>query len=82
MIHNDVFGHVPIPSLGGHFYYVTFINDLSKNTSFYFLKKKSDLFKKIEFKLLMENQIGKKIKVLRTDNGGEFCGKEFKKFCK
>ena len=23
-----------------------------------------------------------KIKVLRTDNGGEFCGNEFKEFCK
>ena len=30
----------------------------------------------------MENQTKKKIKVLRTDNGGEFCGKEFEEFCK
>jgi hypothetical protein len=28
-----------------------------------------------EFKSLVENQTDKKIKVLRTDNGGEFCGK-------
>ena len=30
----------------------------------------------------MENQTEKKIKVLRTDNGGEFCSKEFEEFGK
>ena len=30
----------------------------------------------------MENQTEKKIKVLRTDNGGEFCSKEFEEFYK
>ena len=30
----------------------------------------------------MENQTEKKIKVLRIDNGGEFCSKEFKEFYK
>ena len=30
----------------------------------------------------MENHTEKKIKVLRTDNGGEFCSKEFEEFCK
>jgi hypothetical protein len=35
-----------------------------------------------EFKSLVENQTDKKIKVLRTDNGGELCGKDFEQFCK
>ena len=30
----------------------------------------------------MEYQTEKKIKALRTDNGGEFCKKEFEEFCK
>ena len=30
----------------------------------------------------MENQIEKKIKMLRIDNGGEFCIKEFEELCK
>jgi hypothetical protein len=76
LIHNDLFGLVPIPSLGGSMYYVSFIDDFSRNTRLYFLKKKSDVFNKFkEYKALVENQIGKKIKVLRTDNGGELCEK-------
>ena len=81
LIHNDVFGHVPIPSLGWSLYYVIYIDDFYKNTWLYFLKKKSEIFNKFkEFKDLLENQIGNKIKVLRTDNGGEFC--EMEQFCK
>ena len=83
LIHSDVFGPVPVPSLGGAIYYVSFIDDFSRNTSLYFLKKKSEVFSKFkEYKALVENQTGKKIKVLRSDNGGEFCEKEFKKFCR
>jgi hypothetical protein len=34
-----------------------------------------------EFKALVENQIGNKIRVLRLDNGGEYTSKEFMDFC-
>jgi len=37
------------------------------------------MFKK--FKALIENQIRRKIKKLRTDNGLEFCETEFNEFC-
>jgi transposase InsO family protein len=83
LIHSDVFGPVPIPSLGKSMYYLSFIDDFSRNTWIYFLRKKSEVFDKFkEFKTLVENQTEKKIKVLRTDNGGEFCGNEFKELCK
>eukprot|EP00253_Pinus_taeda_P009533 PITA_09533 len=71
-----------VPSQGKFVYYVSFIDDFSRNTQIYFLKKKSEVFDRIkEFKGLVENQTKKKIKVLRTDNGGEFCKKEFEELC-
>jgi hypothetical protein len=76
LVHSDVFGPVTVPSLGGSLYYVSFIDDFSRKTWIYFLRKKSEVFEKFkEFKALVENQTDKKIKVLRTDNGGELCGK-------
>jgi transposase InsO family protein len=83
LIHNDVFGTVPVPSLGKSTYYISFIDDFSRNTWTYFLRNKSEVFDKFkEFKALVENQTKKKIKVLRTNNAGEFCRNEFEEFCK
>jgi hypothetical protein len=83
LIHNDVFGPVPVPTLGKSLYYVSFIDDFSRNTWIYFLRKKYEVFDKFkEFKSLVENQTEMEINVLRTDNGGEFHGYEFKEFCK
>ena len=51
-------------------------------TWIYFLKAKSEVFERFrEFKTLVENQTGKKIRVLRTDNGGEYTSNEFMEYC-
>jgi hypothetical protein len=69
-----VFGTISVSSLGGSLYYVSFIDDFSRKTCIYFLRNKSNVFEKFkEFKSDMENQTDKKIKVLRTNNGGELC---------
>lgn len=48
----------------------------------YMLKQKGDAFEMFKrFKQLVENGTEKRIKVLRTDRGGEFCSKEFNMFC-
>jgi 5'-3' exoribonuclease 2 len=78
LVHSDVFGPVTVPSLGGSLYYVSFIDDFSRRTWMYFLRKKSKVFNKFkEFKSLVENETNKNIKVLGTDNGGELCEKYF-----
>ena len=41
LVHGDVFGSVTVPSLGVSLYYVSFIDDFSRNTWIYFLTKKS-----------------------------------------
>jgi hypothetical protein len=63
LTHSDVFGPIPVPSLGKSVYYVSFIDDFSRKTWIYFLRKKSEVFNKFkEFKALVENQTEKKIK--------------------
>ena len=53
------------------------------NTGICFLRKKSEVFFKFkEFKALVQNQTENKIKVLRIDNGGEFCRNEFEELYK
>ena len=47
------------------------------------LKTKDQVFDTFkQWKVLIENQKGKKIKKLRTDNGLEVFSKEFGEFCK
>ena len=82
LVHSDVFGPIKVPSLGGSLYYVS-IYYFSRKTWIYFLRKKLEVFERFkEFKALVENQIEKRIKMLRNDNGDELCGKEFDQFCK
>jgi hypothetical protein len=62
LVHTDVCGPMYRVSLSGCEYYLTFIVDHSRNTWIYFLKAKSEVFTRFqEFKVLVENQTGKKI---------------------
>jgi transposase InsO family protein len=82
-VHLDVCGPMTLSSLGGFLYYVTFIDDFSWKTWIYFIKTKDEVFSRFqEFKAQVENLTGKKIKFLRTDNGGEYTSKDFNDFCK
>jgi transposase InsO family protein len=83
LIHSDVCGPMPSSSISGYVYYVSFIDDYSRKTWIYFLKTKDEVFSKFkEFKALIENLSERKIKILRSDNGGEYTSKEFVNFCK
>jgi transposase InsO family protein len=47
------------------------------------MRAKSEIFSRFrEFKALMENQTCKKIKVLRSNNGGEYTSNDFNNFCR
>jgi hypothetical protein len=78
-----VCGPIPSFSISGYVYYVSFIDDYSRKTWLYLLKSKDEVFIKFkEFKSLIENLSERKIKILRSDNGGEYTSKEFVNFCK
>ena len=70
-------------SIGGSFYFLTFIDDFSRKTWIYFLRHKSETFSKFkDFKAFTEKQSGKSIKMLRLDGGGEYDSHEFTDLCK
>ena len=70
-------------SLSRYVYYVSFIDDYSRKNQRYFLKRRDEVFEKFkEFKALVENVPEKNIKILKSDNGGEFTSTEFNDFCK
>jgi hypothetical protein len=74
---------MPSTSLSGYVYYVSFIDDYSRKTWVYFLKSKDEVLGKFkEFKALVENISERKIKILRSDNGGEYTSNEFGIFCR
>jgi hypothetical protein len=82
LIHSDVCGLMSSVSLTSCIYYVIFIDEFSRKSWIFFMKTKGEVFSRFqEFKALVENQTGKKIKVLTTDNGGEYTSKEFMDFC-
>ncbi|KAE8720675.1 V-type proton ATPase subunit G3 [Hibiscus syriacus] len=82
LVHIDVWGPSPVPSLAGSLYYVTFIDDSTRKVWVYFLKKKSKVFDTFrKWKAMVENETGLKVKRLRSDNGGEYRNRRFRDFC-
>jgi transposase InsO family protein len=82
LIHLEICGPMPLVSLSGYKYYVTFIYDDSGNTQIYFMNTKDELFSQFqEFKYLMENQTERNIKTLQSNNGGEYTSNSFKDLC-
>lgn len=82
-IHADLWGPSRKTSYGGANYMLTIIDDYSRKVWPYFLKNKDDTFAAFkEWKVMIERQTEKKVKLLRTDNGGEFCSHEFNDYCR
>ena len=57
---------------------MTFIDDSTRKVWVYTLRSKDQVFSTFQkFLSLVENQSGRKLKGLRTDNGGEYISQEF-----
>ena len=83
LVHSDVCGPMSIASYGGARYFVTFIDDYSRICRVYFMRTKDEVFSKFkEYEAEVANQTDKRIKVLRTDNGGEYTSKQFEDYLK
>ncbi|CAM8916639.1 unnamed protein product [Rhodiola kirilowii] len=73
MIHCDVWGPFPIETMSGAQYFLTIVDDKSRCVWTYLMRRKSEVADLlIQFFAMVDTQFAKKIKVLRSDNGGEF----------
>jgi histone deacetylase 1/2 len=69
LVFSDVWGPAP-DSVGGRKYYVSFIDDFSKFTWIYLLKKKSEVLHKFhDFQQLVERMFNRKIIAMQSDWG-------------
>ncbi|GJS92759.1 retrotransposon protein, putative, ty1-copia subclass [Tanacetum coccineum] len=83
LIHTDVCGPLRHVSRQGASYFITFTDDYSRYGYVYLLKHKHEVFKTFKvFKNEVENQLGKTIKSLRSDQGGEYISQQFKDYLK
>ncbi|KAL4376396.1 hypothetical protein GQ457_02G039420 [Hibiscus cannabinus] len=83
LVHSDLCGPMKTSSMNGSKYFVLFIDDLTRMCWVYFLKSKLNVLSTFkEFKIFAENQSDCKLKVLRTDNSGEYVYNEFNDFCR
>ncbi|SCZ95482.1 BZ3500_MvSof-1268-A1-R1_C111g00610 [Microbotryum saponariae] len=82
LVHSDVLSF-PERSLTGKRYLVTFLDDYSRKLWAYAIGHKSEVFGIFKTWLAeVELETGATLKVLRTDNGGEYCSRAFTEFCK
>jgi len=82
LIHSDLGDLKNHETRGGKRFYITFIDDYSCFTTLYLLRNKDEAEETfIKYKTEVENQLGKKIKRLRTDRGGEYDSNLFKGYC-
>ena len=82
LVHTYVWGLTQVSSLGGSHYYVAFIDDTTRKVCVYFLRHKFDVFQTFKkWKFLVENETGKKLKYLISNNGGDYYSHEFEDYC-
>ena len=83
IVHTDLSGIIRAPAVGNVKYFLTFIDDYSRFVTVYLLKSKDEVFEKFtEYKALVENQLDRKIKKLRSDNGTEYKNHRFDQLMK
>ena len=73
LIHTDICDMKSTPSRGGKKHFITFTDDCTRYYYVYLLNSKDeaiDAFR--QYKTEVENQLDRKIKMIRSDRGGEY----------
>ncbi|CAI7854953.1 unnamed protein product [Closterium sp. NIES-53] len=79
LMHMDMVGPTRVPSLSGSRYFLTIVDDKTRAVWVYPLKTKREVAATVlkDWMARAQRESGHKVKVIRTDNGGEFIGNEF-----
>ncbi|WKA08320.1 hypothetical protein VitviT2T_026051 [Vitis vinifera] len=76
LIHIEICGPMTPTALGGYKYFITFIDDFSRYGYVELIHEKSDSLNVFKaFKAKVELQLGKPIKAVKSDRGGEYYGR-------
>jgi transposase InsO family protein len=76
IVHTDICGPFDSASFGREKYFITFIDDFSRYCYIYLLHKKSQAVDALEVYITeVERQLDRKVKVVRSDRGGEYYGR-------
>ena len=83
LLHMDLCGPMPVPSLGGSKYVATFLDDFSKLSIVRIITYKSETTTTVREVLhLLENQAKRRVQAIRTDNGREYVNTELTQYLK
>lgn len=94
LIHSDLSGKMPVRSIGGAWYYISFVDDATRHSWIRFLKLKADAPQAIKDFIAYANTQFKTeraptglnilthsiVKTFKSDNGGEYIGHDLQKF--
>ena len=83
LIHSDVCGPMSESTYDGYQYFVVFVDDFTHFVVVYLIRTKDEVLSKfVDFEAMASAHFNLRISKFRSDNGGEFYGREFQKFCR
>lgn len=82
LVHTDLCGPISAQSFGGALYFIPFVDDFTRMCFVYFIRYKHQaLATFLLFLEMAERQTGNKLRMLRTDGGGELTSNAFEEQC-
>ena len=82
LVHGDLCGPITPTTPGGKSYFFLLVDDRSRYMWVALLSAKSDTLAAVrKFQAKVEVETGRRLRVLRTDHGGEFTSVEFEQYC-
>jgi hypothetical protein len=82
LVHGDLCGPIKLETPGGCMMFLLLVDDMSRFMWLKLLHAKSDAVEAIKLvQAQAEAESGRRLRVLRTDHGGEFTSNTFKEYC-